>query len=426
MMLSRVIRILPLLPVLLVAQPAQDPAALGRKALDLLLAGNYAELSQMFTTDMKKALPVETLAKIGTQIKTWGAAQTIGEPSARKAGPNTIVDTPVKFATQNINFRFTIDRDGLVAGMFQLPGEVDWQRPAYSKPDSFRERAVTVGDGQWKLPGALIVPLGKGPFPGIVLVHGSGPNDRDETVGGNKVFKDLAEGLASRGVAVLRYEKRTRQYSAAMAGMAKLTVQEEAVEDAVKAAALLRAQPEVDPKRVFVLGHSLGGYVAPRIAEQDGKLAGLVILAGSVRPLEDLIVQQTEYLSGAGKQLDSIKAMAAKVKSLEPGDEDAPSVMGVPVSYWLDLKGYDPTAVARKLALPMLILQGERDYQVGMKDFALWKAALTTRKNVTLRSYPALNHLFVAGEGKSTAAEYQKPGHVAAEVIDEIAKFVNP
>ena len=198
MMLSRVIRILPLLPVLLVAQPAQDPAALGGKALDLLLAGNYAELSQMFTTDMKKALPVETLAKIGTQIKTWGAAQTIGEPSARKAGPNTIVDTPVKFATQNINFRFTIDRDGLVAGMFQLPGEVDWQRPAYSKPDSFRERAVTVGDGQWKLPGALIVPLGKGPFPGIVLVHGSGPNDRDETVGGNKVFKDLAEGHGLR------------------------------------------------------------------------------------------------------------------------------------------------------------------------------------------------------------------------------------
>ncbi|MGA2269774.1 MAG: alpha/beta fold hydrolase [Bryobacteraceae bacterium] len=426
MMLLRAIRILPLLPVLLLAQPAQDPAALGRKALDLLLAGNYPELSPMFTTDMKKALPEEALGKIGAQIKSWGAVEKIGEPSPRKAGPNTIVDFPVKFAAQNINFRFIIDRDGLVAGMFQLPGAVDWQRPAYSKPDSFREREVTVGDGQWKLPGTLTVPVGQGPFPAIALVHGSGANDRDETVGGTKMFKDLAEGLASRGVVVLRYEKRTRQYAAAMAGMANFTVEEEAVEDAVKAAALLRAQREVNSRRIFVLGHSLGGYVAPRIAEQDGKLAGLIVLAANVRPTEDLVVEQAENSGVTAKNLETVKAVAAKVKSLEPGDEDSPPVMGVPVAYWLDLKGYDPAALAKKLALPMLILQGERDSQVGTKDFALWKAAVGASKGVTMRSYPALNHLFVAGEGKSTEAEYRKPGHVAPEVIEDIVKWLAP
>jgi len=425
-MLLRAIRILPLLPVLLLAQPAQDPAALGRKALDLLLAGNYPELSPMFTTDMKKALPEEALGKIGAQIKSWGAVEKIGEPSPRKAGPNTIVDFPVKFAAQNINFRFIIDRDGLVAGMFQLPGAVDWQRPAYSKPDSFREREVTVGDGQWKLPGTLTVPVGQGPFPAIALVHGSGANDRDETVGGTKMFKDLAEGLASRGVVVLRYEKRTRQYAAAMAGMANFTVEEEAVEDAVKAAALLRAQREVNSRRIFVLGHSLGGYVAPRIAEQDGKLAGLIVLAANVRPTEDLVVEQAENSGVTAKNLETVKAVAAKVKSLEPGDEDSPPVMGVPVAYWLDLKGYDPAALAKKLALPMLILQGERDSQVGTKDFALWKAAVGASKGVTMRSYPALNHLFVAGEGKSTEAEYRKPGHVAPEVIEDIVKWLAP
>jgi hypothetical protein len=310
--------------------------------------------------------------------------------------------------------------------MFFLPGEVAWQRPAYSKPDSFREREVTVGEGQWKLPGTLTVPAGQGPFPGIVLVHGSGPNDRDETVGGTKVFKDLAEGLASRGVVVLRYEKRTRQYSAAMAALASYTVEQETEEDAIKAAALLRAQPEVNPKRVFVLGHSLGGYVAPRIAEGDGKLAGLIVLAGNVRPVEDLAVEQSEYLGLSADNLKTVKAVAAKIKSLEPGDEDSPPVMGAPVAYWLDLKGYDPAALAKKLALPMLILQGERDFQVGMKDFALWKAAVGANKSVTMRTYPALNHLFVAGEGKGTEAEYRKPGHVAPEVIDDIAKFVAP
>jgi dienelactone hydrolase len=380
----------------------------------------------MFTAEMKKAIPEDALGKLGAQIKSWGAVEKIGDPTPRKVGPNTIEDFPVKAATQNVILRFNIDRDGLVAGMFFLPGEVAWNRPAYSKPDSFRERDVTVGEGQWKLPATLTVPAGQGPFPAIVLVHGSGPNDRDETVGGSKVFKDLAEGLASRGVVVLRYEKRTRQYSAAMAGLASFTVEDEAVEDAVKGAALLRAQPEVNPKRVFVLGHSLGGYLAPRIAEEDGKLAGLVILAGAARPMEDAVVDQAEYLGVSADNLKTVKAVAAKIKTLEPGDEDSPPIMGAPVAYWLDLKGYDPAALAKKLALPMLILQGDRDFQVTMKDFALWKAAVGANKAVTMRAYPALNHLFVAGEGKSTEAEYRKPGHVAPEIIDDIAKFLAP
>jgi dienelactone hydrolase len=312
----------------------------------------------------------------------------------------------------------------MISGFFQLPGSVSWQRPPYSQPATFKERAVTVGEGEWKLPGTLTVPVGAGPFPAVVLVHGSGPNDRDETVGGVKVFKDLAEGLASRGIVVLRYEKRTLQYRARIAAIKNFTVQEETVEDAVNAIAAVRSQPEVNGRRVFIIGHSLGGYVAPRIAEQDGKLAGIVLMAGSARPLEDLLVEQVTYMGITGKQLENAKALQAKVKKLEPGDEDSPAFGGVPVSYWLDLKDYDAVAAAKKLGIPMLILQGERDYQVTMADFALWKAALASSKGVVLKSYPALNHLFVAGEGKSLPAEYSKPGHVAPEVIEEIAKFV--
>jgi len=268
------------------------------------------------------------------------------------------------------------------------------------------------------------VPVGPGPFPAAVLVHGSGPNDRDETVGGAKVFKDLAEGLASRGIVVLRYEKRTLQYRARLAGMSNFTVQEETVEDAVKAIALVRSQAEVNGGRVFLIGHSLGAYVAPRIAEQDGKLAGMVLMAGNVRPVEDLLVEQVTYMGITGRQLENAKALQAKVKKLEAGDEDSPALGGVPVAYWVDLKEYDPAAAAKRLGIPMLILQGERDYQVTMADFALWKAAVGSAKGVVMKSYPALNHLFVAGEGKSLPAEYAKPGHVALAVIDDIARFV--
>jgi dienelactone hydrolase len=408
----------------LAAQPAQDPAVLARKALDLILAGQYPDFLQLSTADVQKSLPATELAKLGAMIKSYGAMEKIGDPAVTKSGPNNIVVFPAKFATRNINFRIIINSSGLVSGYFQLPGGVDWQQPEYSKPATFKERAVTVGEGEWKLPATLTVPVGAGPFPAAVLVHGSGPNDRDETVAGAKVFKDLAEGLASRGIVVLRYEKRTLQYRARISAIPNFTVQEETVEDAVNAIALLRSQPEVNGSRVFAIGHSLGGYVAPRIAEQDGKLAGIVLMAGNVRPLEDLLVEQVAYMGITGKQMENAKALQAKVKKVQPGDEDSPAFGGVPVSYWVDLKGYDPAAAAKKLAIPLLILQGERDYQVTMTDFALWKTAVGSAKGVVMKSYPALNHLFVAGEGKSMPAEYNKPGHVAPVVIDDIAKFV--
>jgi len=423
-MLIRALRILPLLSVLLAAQPSQDPTALARKALDSVLAGKYDDFLQMSTADVQKSLPAAELAKLGATIKTYGALEKIGDPATTRSGPNSIVNFPAKFANQNINFRIIVNSSGLVSGFFQLPGGVNWQRPEYSQPASFKERDVTVGEGEWKLPGTLTVPVGAGPFPAVVLVHGSGPNDRDETVGGAKVFKDLAEGLASRGIVVLRYEKRTLQYRARIAAIKNYTVQDETVEDAVSALATVRAQAEVNGSRVFIIGHSLGGYVAPRIAEQDAKLAGIVLMAGNARPLEDLLVDQVTYMGITGKQLENAKAIQANVKKLEKGDEDSPSLVGVPASYWLDLKGYDPAAAAKKLGIPMLILQGERDYQVTMADFALWKAALGSSKGVVIKSYPALNHLFVAGEGKSLPAEYSRPGHVAPAVIEEIAKFV--
>jgi dienelactone hydrolase len=423
-MLIRALRILPLFSILLAAQPAQDSTVLARKALDLVLSGQYPEFLQMSTADVQKGLPAAELAKVGAMIKTYGPMETLAAPAVTKSGPNSIVVFPAKFANQNINFRIIINSAGLVAGFFQLPGGVNWQRPEYSQPATFKERAVTVGSGEWQLPATLTVPVGAGPFPAAVLVHGSGPNDRDETVGGAKVFKDLAEGLASRGIVVLRYEKRTLQYRARISAIKQFTVQEETVEDAVQAVALLRSQPEVNRARVFVIGHSMGAYLAPRIAEQDGKLAGLVLMAGNVRPLEDLLVEQVEYMGIKGDQLDRSKALQVKVKKLEPGDEDSPALGGLPVSYWVDLKGYDPAAAAKTLGIPMLILQGERDYQVTMTDFALWKTAVGAAKGVLLKSYPSLNHLFVAGEGKSLPTEYSKPGHVAPAVIDDIARFV--
>jgi dienelactone hydrolase len=231
-------------------------------------------------------------------------------------------------------------------------------------------------------------------------------------VGPNKPFRDLAWGLADRGIAVLRYEKRTRQYAGKMAGNADFTVREETTDDAIHAAALLRAHNRIDPKRVFVLGHSLGGTLAPRIAAEDRSLAGLIILAGATRPFDDVAREQLTYLA-----------------SLAPGTIDPEQGLKVlrqsaPEAYWKDLDAYSPTQAASALPIPMLILQGERDYQVSLADLQGWRAAVGGRPNVTIKSYPTLNHLFLPGEGKSTPAEYSQAGHIPDFVFDDIAEWV--
>ena len=420
--------------VLFAQTPAQQVA---RRALDLLLAEKFPELSAMFSKVMKESLPEESLrSQVGGEVRRLGKAGEIGEPILGQDGPSRFVSFPVKFTNVAVNVQFTINEAGEVAGVFfrppAAPLPVVWKPAAYVKPDSFSERAVTVGSDQWKLPGVLTLPNGKGPFAAVVLVHGAGPNDRDESVFSNKMFRDLAEGLASRGFAVLRYDKRTNVFSYEMAGK-PITLNEETIEDAVRAVAASRAQKEINPRRVFVLGHSLGGYVSPRIAARDGKLAGLILLDGNARPIEDLVLDQNEYVASLAlvpnpaqqRQLEELRAEVAKVKKLDPAGQNPPMVMKMPVGYFLDLKGYDPAAAAMKLTIPMLVLQGERDFQVTMKDFALWKAGLAGKKNATLKSYPKLNGLMIAGEGKGSPADYRAPGNVDAEVMTDVVAWLN-
>ncbi|MBA3323328.1 MAG: alpha/beta fold hydrolase [Pyrinomonadaceae bacterium] len=313
-----------------------------------------------------------------------------------------------------------------------------WQPPVYAVPSSFREQEIVVGSGgEWPLPGTLALPNGQGPFPSVVLVHGSGPNDRDESHGTNKPFRDLAWGLASRGIAVLRYDKRTKVHGAKVVQTSgeDLTVKEEVIDDALAAAELLRRTPGIDARRVFILGHSLGGTLAPRIAAGDPKLAGLIVLAGATETFEDAIVRQYEYLHALDGSLDEndkvtldkIRQQAARVKNLkETGEQpEAKELFGVPAAYWLDLRGYDAPIAALKLRQPLLVLQGERDYQVTMRDFENWRRALGQTQRATFKSYPKLNHLFLEGEGRSAPAEYNTPGHVPQYVIDDIATWIH-
>ena len=321
------------------AQAAKAPEEIARQTVVRLVDGKYDELYQSFSPDLRAALPVEALKSgVGPQVNALGKLLGTRKPAIQRIGGNTVLIVPAKFQSLWIDFTISVNGAGQVAGLYMKPGQApdsDWHPPAYSKPDSFSERAVTVGTGEWKLPGTLTVPHSRTPVPGVVLIHGSGPEDRDETIFGNKPFRDLAEGLASQGIAVLRYEKRTKEYGAKMAQMRNLTVQEETVADAVAAVSLLRAEPGIDPKRVFLLGHSLGGYLMPMMLAQAPEAAGGIVLAGTARPLEDVMLDQFEYarsLPGgdtpeARKQIEEERKLLLSVKALQPGHEDRPAIL---------------------------------------------------------------------------------------------------
>jgi dienelactone hydrolase len=391
----------------------------------------------MFSDNFKQTVTLDFLEqRVAAELKEFGPAQTIGQAVLGTDGPNSLVSFPVRFSNTSIHVQFTLNPSQQVIGMYFRPPDkplpYTWKRPSYSKPDSFHEREVTVGTDMWKLGGTLTIPTAKGRVPGVVLVHGPGPNDRNESLFATRVFQDLAEGLASRGHAVLRYDKRTKTYAEEMSET-YYTMDDETVEDATRAVALLRKQAEIDPARIFLLGHSLGGYASPRIAARDRKLAGLIVMAGPARPIEEVALDQTDYVAhlkgepGSNEQarLNQLMAEVAKVKKLDQKADNPPILLGLPTAWWLNVKGYDPTAEAKRLGLPMLVLQGERDFQVTMKDFALWKSALTGRENITFHSYPSLNGLFIEGEGKGSPAEYHNPGNVAPEVVDDIAKWIS-
>ena len=409
------------------AQPPEDDATRVRAFIDKLVAKDWDGVVASFDDTMRGALPKDKLVALWDSLmQNAGALQGIDSVDVQPKGDASLVTVKARFAKAPLVLRIGLDAQKRVAGFFVAPGDTaaaTWQAPPYAKEDAFEEKPIKVLGS----PGIWTTPKTGKPFPAVVLVHGSGPNDADETIGGMKVFKDLAWGLATRGIAVLRYDKK----------LTSVRTQKEEVEDAAHAAiAMVATLPDVDGKRVVLIGHSQGGYLAPRIAKADSSIKGIVMLAGSTRPLEDSMLAQLHYLAGMKPDDATLKELLASAEqfkkdvespTLKPDDVvKIPGASPIGGAYFLDVRGYHPEQVAAQLAIPMLVLQGERDYQVTVKeDFPAWKHALGTRKNATLKTYPALNHLLSAGTGPSTPDEYKKPGHVDEAVVTDIADWVN-
>jgi dienelactone hydrolase len=419
--------------------PAQEEPALqqARQLIKDLAAGRVQAAYERFDPSLQAALPPQRLAQAWEALeKSSGKFVRMAGVEQKSAPAAAIVQVVVQceFEHGRLEALVTI-HDGKIVGLLFRPlaASAAWTAPAYARPETFYEVAVNVVTDRWQLPGTLTLPAGSGPFPAVVLVHGSGPQDADETVGAAKPFKDLAWGLASLGIAVLRYVKRTRAYGAASAAdPMRLTVQEETVDDAVSALRLLASRREVDPGRIFLLGHSLGATLAPRIARRTTEvhLAGLILLAGAVTPIERLALDQVRRLAAEGAlphdqasaEVAAAEQAVAQIESPELKPDAQIRFLGsmTPASYWLDLRGYDPAAELARLKLPVLLLQGTGDRQVPASELTLWTKRLDGRSDVQARLLPGLNHFFAAADPLTGSA----PVHVDASVVEIIANWI--
>lgn len=417
---------------------AEEPGEIATRLMDLCGKGQFEQAVQPFSEEVLKALPAEKLKQVWGQVTgSLGPLKSLGAPRPQaKIQGYTPVLVRCVFEKGELDALVSVSQEGKVGGFFLRPPQEDPKtdaRPAYVKPDLFEELAIEVGAAGWPLKGTLTLPKEGRPCSLVVLVHGSGPNDQDETIGPNKPFKDLAHGLASKGIAVLRYEKRTRAHAAKLkdAKPGEMTLDIEVIDDAISALKFGREQSTIDPKRVFLLGHSLGGSVAPEIARRDGKLAGAILLAAASRPPDQIVLDQLLYLSKNDPgQAEATAKMRAELEpqfaQLREGklQPDA-KVMGAPVAYWNSWLALDPAKVAALIqGTPLFITRGGRDYQVVDADAARFRDALKARPNVTFHDYPSLNHLFISGEGVSVPAEYMKRGFVDEQVIDDLAKWI--
>jgi hypothetical protein len=284
--------------------------------------------------------------------------------------------------------------------------------------------------GTLKVPATLCTPrnLAAGAhFPVVVMVHGSGPHDRDETIGPNKPFLDIADGLAANGVGSLRYDKRT--FFAKDAFTPNSTIADETVDDAVAAMGAAVKLPRVDPKGIYLLGHSLGGMMAPFIAEKAPETHGIILMAAAAVPLDQTIERQLAVqLKATGvpdadvdKQIEQMKQQFASIRSGKT--TGTVMVFNAPAHYWADLFQHDTPAELKKLNVPVLVLQAGKDIQVVRADFDLIQSALAG-KQAEFKVFPELNHLMMPVDGPSTGAEYGKPGHVDGAVTKTITDWV--
>lgn len=406
-----------------------------RQLLEYFINRESEKVMEMLDETVKTQLPDGQLEEIAEGLEMQaGKYRYADRVLFDSSGDYEIVTLVCKFENMELGFRVVFNKEKLVAGFNFVPAPPEnfTPPPDYADTTLFTETEITIDCGDITLDGYLTKPVKGSDFPAIILVHGSGPHDADETIGPNKPFRDLAWGLSSRGIAVLRYEKRTLKHGGTLERN-NFTIWHETGNDAIAAIRVLKEVSGIDPENIYLMGHSLGGMLAPAIAEKSTDLAGIIIMGGNSRPLHKIVPGQYEYLMSmegemSKEQKEFLGEINEQVAAISENRLDGltyrETLLNLPPAYWKNLRSYNQSAAASRISQRILVLQGERDYQVTMDDFRGWKNALRDHPDAAFISYPHLNHLFMPGTGKPNPTEYYRENNIHQKVIEDIVRWV--
>ncbi|ASE62999.1 DUF3887 domain-containing protein [Chryseobacterium indologenes] len=384
----------------------------------LFVDKNAEKAHSYFDPSIAKQIPVAQLKAITEQLQGQiGSFKTVLQIN----NEGNICYYYSEFEKTKLDIQLTFGENNKIFGFFLVP---------HKQFEKWDEKTILkIKSDDLELNGTLLLPTSNDQKKLVIFVHGSGAHDRDETVGENKPFKDIAEYLLNNGISSYRYDKRT--YSYPQVFNEKSTVEEETVNDAVNVAQYFKNNAAYKGYHIIILGHSQGAYMMPEIADK-AKVSKYVYMAGNARPLQDLLVEQYDYLHSIdpakvpAEAVESIKKQVAFLNSsqfnLNSPASDLP--LGQSVAYWKYVKDYNPLNEVKKIKAPMFFAQGGRDYQVTEKDFNLWKETLKNDKTVLFKLYPSLSHLFIAGSGKPSPKDYETKGKVDEPFLKDLVQFI--
>ncbi|WP_227413335.1 alpha/beta hydrolase [Chryseobacterium culicis] len=398
---------------------SQDRKEIGNTFIKaLLIDKNTEKAHSYFDPSVAGQIPADQLKSITDQLQgQLGGLKNILEVNN---DGNTYYYYS-EFEKTKLDVQLTFSENNKLLGFFLVPHKT------FEKHDE--KTTLTIKSDGIELNGTLLVPPSYNKKRLVIFVHGSGAHDRDETIGENKPFKDIAEYLLANGIASYRYDKRTYTYPEAFTE--KSTVEEETINDAVNAANYFKNSADFKGYQIIILGHSQGAYLMPEIAKK-AQASKYVFMAGNARPLQDLLVEQYDYLHSIdpakvpSEAVQEIKKQVAFLNSsqfnLNSPSSELP--LGQSATYWQYLKNYNQLNEVKKIKVPMFFAQGGRDYQVTEKDFNLWKTALKNNKAAVFRLYPSLSHLFITGSGKPSPKDYETKGKVDEPFLKDLSQFI--
>lgn len=441
-------RLASLLLILLLTVPSlslaaeADPAKAPRAVIELLYQGEFQQVFDKSVPDVQASLgSADGLSAFWAQIGSiYGAFAGITGATAETQAGYTVGYISCDHETATITYSVALDAQGLLAGL-TISAAVPKITESTADQTQFVTEPITLRAGEAdETQGLLTLPKGDGPFPAVLMMQGSGPSDRDETAFGIAPFRDLAEGLALAGIASIRYDKYTYAHAdllkADPALLQAFTVEQEYINDARAALSLLEADTRIGD--VYLLGHSLGGMIVPRVMFTLGaeRFAGGIVLEGSPLPMWEIQYHQNLALipqleegerETARQQVDAEAARLEQLKAMSDAELQAAVFFGISAYYQMDLASVNAAQTAIEVQKPLLITQGGKDWQVTPADgIDAWKAALGGMAGAAYLEYPNMNHILCEMEGDpaGTTADYAAGSTVSQALIGDIAAWI--